>query len=67
MPVHLTEIDDEVKESGRLFAARWVKRLRTQGHLLSIGDVTNMAHAGAVITAFAASQGCSKVVCARKF
>ena len=56
VPVHLVEIDDEAKEHGRAFAATWVKRLRMQGHSLSAGDVTNIAHVGTVIAAFAVSQ-----------
>jgi putative DNA methylase len=56
VPVHLPEIDDEAKASGQSFAATWVKRLRTQGHILSAGDVTNIAHVGAVMAAFAAFQ-----------
>ena len=55
-PVPLTDIDAEAKEKGQLFASTWVKRLGMQGHRLSAGDVTNMAHGGAVIAAFAASQ-----------
>jgi hypothetical protein len=56
MPVHLTDIDAEAKEKGQLFAMTWAKRLRMQGHTLSAGDVTNIAHVGAVIAAFAAVQ-----------
>jgi putative DNA methylase len=56
VPVHLTAINDEATASGRLFAVSWVKRLRTQGHLLSAGDMTNMAHAGNVLATFAACQ-----------
>jgi hypothetical protein len=56
VPVHLLELDDEATASGRSFAATWVKRLRTQGHNLSAGDVTNLAHAGTVLATFVASQ-----------
>jgi hypothetical protein len=56
VPVHLLKIDDQAKASGQSFATTWVKRLRAQGHILSAGDVTNIAHVGTVIAAFAASQ-----------
>ena len=56
MPIHLPEPDDEVKASGRSFAANWVKRLCAQGHVLSAGDVTNLVHAGTVMATLAAAQ-----------
>jgi putative DNA methylase len=55
-PVHLTDIDAEAKEKGQLFATTWVKRLCMQGHILSAGDATNIAHVEAVIAVFAALQ-----------
>jgi adenine-specific DNA methylase len=55
-PIHLTEIGADAQEKGRSFATTWVKRLCKQGHLLSAGDETNIAHVGSVIAAFAALQ-----------
>jgi putative DNA methylase len=54
-PVPLPDIDAAAQEQGQLFASTWVKRLSMQGHRLSAGDVTNMAHGGAVLAAFAAA------------
>jgi len=55
-PIYLTDIGADAQEKGRSFATTWVKRLCKQGHLLSAGDETNIAHVGSVIAAFAALQ-----------